>query len=92
MKLECVQAIQASGTEVEFIPGGYTGALQVLDKGVNKPFKQFVQQAYERWIIAHDEAKPTRVDVAPWIHDLWEQVTAEQSQTHGIQLGYKAGL
>ena len=25
------------GTEVEFIPGGYMGALQVLDKGMNKP-------------------------------------------------------
>ena len=40
MKSECVNAIQAQGTEVDFIAGGYTGALQILDKGVNKPFKQ----------------------------------------------------
>ena len=39
---ECVNAIQSQGTEVDFIAGGYTGALQILDKGVNKPFKQHV--------------------------------------------------
>ena len=33
---DSVQAIQEFGLEVDFIPGGYTGALQVLDKGVNK--------------------------------------------------------
>ena len=29
MKSECMQAIQGLGTEVDFIPGGYTGDLQV---------------------------------------------------------------
>jgi len=33
-----VQAIQGFGTEVDYIAGGYTGTLQILDKGVNKPF------------------------------------------------------
>ena len=47
MMSDCVRAIQGCGTEVDFIPGGYTGAVQVLDKGVNKPFKQFVEQEYE---------------------------------------------
>ena len=29
-------------------------------------------------MIAHDDGpKPTRVDVARWIHDSWKQVTAE---------------
>ena len=31
MKSECVNAIQAQGTEVDFIAGGYTGVLQTLD-------------------------------------------------------------
>jgi hypothetical protein len=26
-------------TETEFVPGGYTGCVQVPDKGMNKPFK-----------------------------------------------------
>jgi hypothetical protein len=29
--------------EVDFIPAGYTSCLQVLDKGVNKPFNPFKQ-------------------------------------------------
>ena len=57
--LDSVRAIQEFGSEVDFIPGGYTGALQVLDKGVNKPFKQFVQQEYELWMVANEDgAKP----------------------------------
>jgi hypothetical protein len=35
-------SINKCGTEVEFIPGGYTGCLQILDKGVNKPFKGYL--------------------------------------------------
>ena len=36
---EVITKIQQQGTQADIIPGGYTGALQVLDKGVNKPFK-----------------------------------------------------
>ena len=51
--------VQEFGMEVDFIPGGYTGVLQVLDKGVNKPFKQSVQQEYELWMVANEDgAKP----------------------------------
>ena len=35
MKSECViVAIQAQGTEVDFVVGGYTSALQIWEKGV----------------------------------------------------------
>jgi hypothetical protein len=33
---------QRDGVEVDFTPAGYTSCLQVLDKGFNKPFKQFI--------------------------------------------------
>jgi len=36
--------------EVDFIPVGYTACLQVLDKGVNKPFKQFVRDDSIAWL------------------------------------------
>jgi len=68
MKSECAIAIQSQGTEVDFIAGGYTGALQTLDKGVNKPIKQHVQDAALTWAIANqDIVKPSRVDVLRWI-------------------------
>ena len=39
-----IHAVQDTGTQVEFVPAGYTGAVQILDKGVNKPFKDFVKK------------------------------------------------
>ena len=78
MMLDCMRAIQGCGTEVDFIPGGYTGAVQVLDKDVNKPFKHFVQQEYELWMVANqDGVKPGRSDIARWVFNSWERVTAE---------------
>jgi hypothetical protein len=41
------------GTEVEFIPEGYTGCLQILDKGVNKPFKGYLREEFERWMMSN---------------------------------------
>jgi hypothetical protein len=34
-------------TEVDIIPGGYTGPVQVLDKGVNKSFKGYIRDQFE---------------------------------------------
>jgi len=45
MKSDCVNAIKAQGTKVDFVAGGYTGVLQKLDKGINKPFKQHIWDA-----------------------------------------------
>ena len=76
--LDYMQAIQGCGMEVDFIPGGYTGAVQVLDEGVNKPSKQFVQQEYELWMVANqDGVKPVRLDIARWVFNSWEWVTVE---------------
>ena len=36
--------LQQIGVEVDFIPAGYTPVLQVLDKGVHKPFKQYLRE------------------------------------------------
>jgi hypothetical protein len=37
----CINAIQNTGTEVDFVIVGYTGCVQILDKGVNHPFKSY---------------------------------------------------
>jgi hypothetical protein len=39
--------INKLGTETEFVPGGYTGYVQVLDKGVIKPFKHYAREEFE---------------------------------------------
>jgi hypothetical protein len=53
--------INKLGTETEFVPGGYTGCVQVLDKGVNKPFKHYVREEFESWMVGNgSRKKPTR--------------------------------
>ena len=48
---ECVQQIQSCGNNVDFIAEGYTGKLQVLDVGINGPFKAFVCEHYEQFML-----------------------------------------
>jgi len=87
---DIVRLTQERGTEVEFIPGGYTGALQVLDKGVNKPFKNHYRQQLH-WQINNDEnAKPKRHDVANWIQAAWDRVTVESIRNMWNSTGIKA--
>ena len=65
---EVITKIQQQGTQVDIIPGGYTGALQALDKGVNKPFKDKLRAQHLTWMIGNEtNAKPKRQDVARWI-------------------------
>jgi hypothetical protein len=39
--------INKLGTETEFVPGGYTVCVRVLDKCVNKPFKLYAIEEFE---------------------------------------------
>jgi hypothetical protein len=65
-------SINKCGTGVEFIPGDYTGCLQILDKGVNKPFKGYLRDEFERWMMANgSRRKPMRVEVSQWISIVW---------------------
>jgi hypothetical protein len=76
LKDENLMAAQRAGVEVDFIPAGYTACLQVLDKGVNKPFKQFIQQQCIAWLQgAPQGAKPDRLTITNWISNSWNQVS-----------------
>ena len=73
----CVGAVQDCGTEVNFILNGYTDKLQVLDVGVNKPFKQYTKQYFERFMVNNiKNRKVTRLDVAKWVAEAWENIAA----------------
>ena len=52
-----LNAIIYCGAAVDFICGGYTSKLQVLDIGVNKPFKGYVRDAHANWIVANPHGK-----------------------------------
>ena len=77
LSCEVISKIQLQGTQVDSFPGGYTGTLQVLDKGINKPFKGKLQAQHLTWMIGNKtNAKAKRQDVARWIATACEEVTA----------------
>ncbi len=76
MMSECVNSIQDCGTEVDFVLGGYTSKLQVIDVGINKPFKGYIKECYERFMVANeDDVKVSRSDVAKWVEEAWNKVS-----------------
>lgn len=69
-------------TLVEFIPGGYTSKLQVMDVGLNKSYKVGYNSAHfkwqREWVLSkpiHVKPKPTRLDVSWWVANGWAQIT-----------------
>jgi hypothetical protein len=86
---ECVNSIQDCGTEVDFVLGGYTSKLQVLDVGVNKPFKDYIKQCYEQFMVQNvEERKVSRLDVAKWIQEAWGRVTIETIHNTWSSIGF----
>jgi hypothetical protein len=66
------------GSEVEFIPRGYKGCLQTLDKWINKPFKQYLRNEFEIWMVMNgSHNRSIRVDIYQWIALAWSKVTRE---------------
>ena len=75
MTTEVRAAVVDCGVFLEFIPGGYTWRLQVLDVGINKPFKNHLRDSYDTWFSGNDyDAKPQRSDVATWVKDAMNAV------------------
>ena len=50
--------------------------MQILDKGINKPFKEKVQAAHMEWLLVNN-SKPKRHDVARWIKQAWDGITPD---------------
>jgi len=71
-----ITALNRLGIEVDYIPAGYTPVLQPMDKGIHKPFKQYIREESNAWMVAHQQGeKPTRVDIATWIQHAWNKVS-----------------
>ena len=87
----CVNPIQDCGTEVDFVLGGYTSKLQVLDVGVNKPFKGYVKESYEQFMVDNTEGrKASRLDVAKWVEDACNKVTPETICNTWTSIGFQS--
>jgi hypothetical protein len=47
----CLPSVQDTGTEDDFVVKGYTGCVQITDKGINRPFKGYSDDNFERWMM-----------------------------------------
>ena len=90
LMLNCVNPIQDCGTEVDFVLGGYTSKLQVFDVGVNKPFKGYVKESYEQFMVNTEGRKASRLDVAKWVKDAWNKVTPETIRNTWTSIGFQS--
>jgi hypothetical protein len=61
----CLNALQDTETENDFVVGGYTGCVQILDKGINRPFKGYARENFKHWMMTNDNQRhPTRCGYA----------------------------
>jgi hypothetical protein len=66
----CLNALQDPGTEVDFVVGGYTGCVHILNQGINRPFQVNAHENFEHWMMMNDTRRnPTRGEVASLIYD-----------------------
>jgi hypothetical protein len=71
-----LNALQDTGTEVDFVVGGYTGCVQILDKGINRPFKGYARENFEHWMMMNNNrGHPPRCEVAAWIDDACNKIS-----------------
>ena len=76
-----VNAIQALGVQVEFIPAGCTGLVQPVDVGFNKAFKCKMHNKFLKWMMLQDPNVPipgyTHHNVAQWIINVQNNISME---------------
>ena len=92
-----VRAVNDLGTEVGFIPGGYTSFLQPCDVGINKPLKKRFDDLYMNWAIekyknlsSSDKLPtPNRKEAVKWMIESWEEITEETIKKTYRHIGYE---
>ena len=70
-KLGCIQIA---------LPANTTSVTQILDVGVNAPFKSYYKTEYLNWLADQEnrlKAKVTRKLCAKWMSDSWEIISSE---------------
>ena len=85
-------ALAAVGTQIEIVVPGYTPKLQVLDVGINRPFKIFLGQCFRQFMIEADNSRqaPKRQDVARWISSAWQSISSSTIQNTWRHIGIGA--
>jgi hypothetical protein len=78
---------------VEYISGGYTWKLQVIDVGINKPFKDRICDEYNWWFFENKcQGKPHRDNIAWWVKASFDGITTTNIMNTWRHVGIEANI
>jgi hypothetical protein len=87
-----VNAIQALGVQVEFIPTGCMGLVLPVNVGYNKAFKCKMWNKFLNWMMLHDPNVPIpgcmRHNVAQWIINAENKISLETIRNTWRKTGF----
>ena len=80
-----IQKMAQLKTKVAVIPGGLTSQMQPLDVSLNKPFKAFIREEWNKWMLSEDfevtptgrRKRPSITQVCEWVKRSWDAVNEE---------------
>ena len=90
---EVISELQKLRTTVLHIPAGCTGRVQVLDVGVNKPFKVYVTRESTKWRIKPENIgkKVGREEMCSFIGSSWGQIRQDTILSTFRHCGFTCG-
>jgi hypothetical protein len=65
-----------------------TSSVQILDVGINKPFKDRMKAHYNNFMITNSSGKVTRDLMGKWIADSWEYIPATFITNTARKIGF----
>jgi hypothetical protein len=87
-----VNAIQALGVQVKFIPAGCTGLVQPVDVGYSKSFKCKMCNEFLAWMMSQDPNVPIpesmHHDVTQWIINAQNNLSAKPIRNAWRKMGF----
>ena len=91
-KVKPVQdAIKSTGSMLTILPGGSTSKIQVLDVGINKPFKDKFRTKWVNWMATENQDNKkcvSRQMLAEWVSEIWESLDTTAIKNSWIHCGY----
>ena len=83
--------LRGSRCIVSILPGGSTSKLQVLDVGVNKPFKDHMRSKWMQFMVndnADNASVVTRSMIACWVVQSWSEIRASSIRRTFQRIGF----
>jgi DDE superfamily endonuclease len=84
------------GTDIDYIPAGYTCVLQPIDVGFNSPFKKYIKDQHHEWCLdayancENDQRlpQPTMENIVEWVNNAYDKINERSLVKTFLSIGY----